>query len=131
MSRSARGTLDNPGRCVKAKSGLDRSILDQGWYEFRRQLTYKAKWRGGRVLLVDPKYTSQTCPSCRYRSKDNRKTQAHFACIKCGYTNNADLVGAINIERAGHARLACGAIDYMSSQAQEPSKVKDYPAFAY
>jgi len=40
MSRSARGSLDNPGQQVAAKSGLNKSILDQGWYEFRRQGNY-------------------------------------------------------------------------------------------
>ena len=40
-------------------------------------------------------------------SKDNRPTQARFACVECGFEENADVVGAINVLRAGHARLAC------------------------
>lgn len=108
MSASAKGTLDIPGRNVKQKSGLNKSILDQGWYEFRRQIAYKQAWRGGMVYLVNPQYTSQTCPTCEHVSRDNRLTQAEFACVNCGYENNADLVGAMNILRAGHARLACG-----------------------
>lgn len=122
MSRSAKGNLENPGKNIRAKSGLNKSILDQGWYEFRRQLIYKSKWLGGDVLLVNPKYTSQTCPNCKHCSKENRKTQANFTCVVCGYANNADLVGAINILRAGHARLACGDIDDISCQAQESSR---------
>jgi putative transposase len=107
MSKSAKGTLDDPGRQVKQKAGLNKAILDQGWGEFRRQLEYKQQWRGGIVLAVPPQYTSQTCPCCAHVSKENRKTQAGFLCIECGYEEHADLVAALNILRAGHARLAC------------------------
>ncbi|MDE3022618.1 MAG: transposase, partial [Pseudomonadota bacterium] len=62
MSRSAAGSSDLPGRNVRARSGLNRSILDQGWFEFRRQLEYKQAWRGGEVLAVNPRNTSRTCP---------------------------------------------------------------------
>jgi putative transposase len=108
MSRSAKGTTDNPGTHVAAKSGLNRSILDQGWHEFRRQLTYKQAFRGGEVLAVPAHYTSQTCPACQHISADNRKTQARFECVECGFSENADLVGAINIKARGHRVLACG-----------------------
>jgi putative transposase len=47
MSKSAAGTVDEPGRNVAAKSGLNRAILDQGWYEMRRQLEYAALARRG------------------------------------------------------------------------------------
>ena len=122
MSGSAKGSINHPGKCVKAKAGLNKSILDQGWYEFKRQLTYKSSWLGGSVLEVDPKYTSQTCPRCKHRSKENRTTQANFACVACGYANNADIVGAINVLRAGHAHLACGYIGNISCQAQETTR---------
>ena len=108
MSKSAAGTVDQPGRNVNAKSGLNRSILDQGWFEFRHQLEYKQAWRGGDVLAVPPKNTSRTCPACGHVAAENRQTQARFACVECGFVENADLVGAINVLRAGHARLACG-----------------------
>jgi len=107
MSRSAAGTVDQPGRNVSAKSGLNRTILDQGWFEFRRQLEYKQVWRGGDVLAVPPQNTSRTCPACGHVAAENRQTQAQFACVECGFVENADLVGAINVLRAGHARLAC------------------------
>jgi putative transposase len=101
MSKSAAGSLEQPGKNVKAKSGLNRSILDQGWFEFRRQLEYKQAWRGGWVLAVPPQNTSRTCPVCGYVSKDNRPTQNRFACVECGFEDNADLVGAINIRHRG------------------------------
>lgn len=117
MSKSARGTVDVPGRSVKAKSGLSKSILDQGWGEFRRQLEYKQAWRGGQVLAVNPRNTSRTCPACSNVSLDNRKTQSKFECVECGYAENADLNAAINILRAGHARLACLVNDAVMSSA--------------
>ena len=108
MSASAAGTKENPGKKVKQKSGLNRSILDQGWYGFFQMLSYKLKWRGGKLIKVDPRNTSRTCPRCGFVSAENRKSQASFVCVSCGYSSNADEVGAINILRAGRARLACG-----------------------
>jgi putative transposase len=119
MSKSAAGTKDNPGRNVKQKSGLNRAILDQGWTEFRRQLGYKQEWRGGRLLAVPAPYSSQECPGCGHVSAANRPAQALFLCVRCGFKANADLVASINIERAGHARLACevnGAVMAVSSR---------------
>jgi putative transposase len=93
--------------CGPAKRGLNKSILDQGWYEFRRQLEYKLKWAGARLVVVPPHNTSRTCPTCGYAAAENRLSQEVFSCVRCGFQENADLVGAINILRAGHARLAC------------------------
>jgi putative transposase len=101
MSKSAAGTVDAPGKNVRAKSGLNKSILDQGWYEFRRQLAYKLAWNGGHLIIVPPHNTSRTCPNCGHVSADNRRTQAKFACMACGYENHADVVGAINILSRG------------------------------
>jgi len=123
MSKSAAGSSDSPGRHVKAKSGLNKSILDQGWFEFRRQLEYKQVWRGGEVLAVPPRNTSRTCPCCGHVSADNRQTQAKFACVECGYENHADLVGAINVLERGHRLLACGdGVRSGRSVKQEPTE---------
>jgi IS605 OrfB family transposase len=103
MSRSASGTIEEPGRNVKAKSGLNKSILDQGWAEFRRQLEYKQLWRGGEVVTINPSYTSQACSACGHVSSENRKTQSRFECVACGFAENADLNAALNIEVAGQA----------------------------
>ena len=84
MSKSAAGTTSQPGRNVRAKSGLNRSILDQGWFELRRQLEYKQAWRGGQVLAINPAYTSQQCACCGHTAKDNRQTQSQFKCAACG-----------------------------------------------
>ena len=108
MSGSAKGNIHEPGRNIRAKSGLNKSILDQGWYEFRRQLEYKQAWSGGMVIAVPAVNTSRTCPICGQISRENRKTQRRFACIQCGFSENADFVAAINILTAGHAVTACG-----------------------
>jgi putative transposase len=122
MSKSAAGSLERPGRNVRAKSGLNKSILDQGWFEFRRQLDYKLVWRGGRLVVVPPRNTSRRCPCCGHVSAGNRKTQARFACVLCGFEANADVVGAINVLRAGHARIACGETSLVGASAQEPTE---------
>ncbi len=123
MSKSAKGNSEQHGKHVKQKSGLNLSILDQGWFEFRRQLEYKSAWNGGFVVAVPPQYTSQTCPCCGHVSKDNRQTQAKFECVECGFEENADLVGAINILARGHRVLACGGMVQSGHPAkQEPTE---------
>lgn len=123
MSKSSKGTREKQGKMVRQKVGLNRSILDQGWGEFRRQLDYKMTWNGGILLAVPPHNTSQTCPCCAQVSKCNRLTQAKFLCVYCGYENNADVVGAINILERGHCLLSCGKLVQSAlSMKQEPTE---------
>lgn len=132
MSRSAKGSKTAPGKNVKAKSGLNKAILDQGWGEFRRQLAYKLTWNGGTLIAVDPKNTSRTCPQCGHVAADNRRTQARFACMACGHEAHADTVGAINVLARGHRVAACGEdvsrarparANRAASAKQEPAEV--------
>ena len=120
MSSSAWGTIEKPGRNIKAKSGLNKSILDQGWYEFRRQLQYKLSWKGGSLVEVDYRYTSQTCSCCNHRAKENRQSQAVFKCSSCGYEEHADVNAAKNILTVGQTGMACQA-NRMSGRQQEPA----------
>ncbi|AOJ40986.1 cytosine methyltransferase [Burkholderia lata] len=123
MSRSAAGSTDAPGNNVRAKSGLNKAILDQGWFEFRRQLEYKLAWNGGWLVAVPPANTSRTCPACGYVSADNRTTQEKFACVECSYEENADVVGALNILARGHRVAACGeTVQSGRSVKQEPAE---------
>jgi putative transposase len=97
---------DQPGvfgpNKAAAKAGLNRSIHDAGWGVFLGILADKADSAGRRVIPVDPRNTSRTCPDCGHVSGDNRMIQAEFVCVACGYTANADIVGALNVEhRAG------------------------------
>ena len=97
MTKSAKGNQEEHGKKVKQKSGLNRVILDVAIGEFFRQLEYKADWYGREFLQIDPKYTSQICSQCGYKSKENRKTQAIFECVNCGQKENADVNAAKNI----------------------------------
>jgi putative transposase len=121
MSTSEDGGGLAPVRNVNVRAGLNKSILDQGWAEFRRQLEYKLAAVGGRVIAVNPAFTSTTCRRCGHRAKANRKTQAVFSCVACGHREHADvhaarviLMSALREQEveihlaAGHAASACG-----------------------
>jgi IS605 OrfB family transposase len=122
MSRSAKGDLDNPGKNIRQKAGLNRGILDQGWSELRRQLEYKQAWSGGIVVAVSPHHTSQICSCCGYQDKANRQTQATFKCVSCGFEYHADSNAANNILARGHRVLSCGETALADSVKQEPEK---------
>lgn len=104
MSRSASGTLENPGTNVAQKRGLNRSILDAGWAQFRSILTDKAEEAGRKVVVVNPHHTSQTCAECAHVEAANR-VKAKFCCRRCGHTDHADVNAARNIFGAGLALL--------------------------
>ncbi|MCW2945189.1 MAG: Mobile element protein [Actinoallomurus sp.] len=104
MVRSARGTLEVPGKNVRAKAGLNRSIHAAGWGRLVTRLEDKAP---GRVQKINPAYTSQCCSVCGTVDAKARESQAVFACRSCGYTGNADVNAAKNIA-AGHAVTARG-----------------------
>jgi putative transposase len=104
MTRSAKGTIAEPGHHVRAKAELNRQILVSGWGMLVRRLEQKAP---GRVEKVDPAYTSQRCSACAHVASENRKSQVVFACTACGFACNADVNAAKNIA-AGHAVTARG-----------------------
>lgn len=105
MVRSAKGTADKPGRRVRQKAGLNRSILDQGWGMFRVFLGWKAAERGGKVIEVPAHYTSQTCAMCGCVDAASRVSQARFVCAHCGHEANADTNAAIVIKRRADSPL--------------------------
>ena len=123
MSGSAKGRKAKPGKRVRQKSGLNRSILDASPFELRRQLEDKTQWNGGLLVPVSPQNTSRKCPECRHTSAENRKTQTKFVCVECGFSANADWVGAINIKEAGLASLACSSSSHATNAScQEPTE---------
>jgi len=101
MTKSAKGTVEEPGTNVKQKSGLNRSMLDLGLGIFYDIIRYKSLWQGKMFVQVPPQNTSNTCSVCGFSHKDNRKTQSEFICLKCGHSENADYNASQNIKREG------------------------------
>jgi len=116
MTRSARGTVGQPGRNVAQKTGLNRGILRSGWGLLVRRLADKA---AGRVEKVSPAFTSQRCSACGHVAAESRKSQALFACVACNFTLNADVNAARNIA-AGHAVTARGGDGTARPANREP-----------
>jgi len=101
MTASAKGAVARPGRNVRAKAGLNRAILNNGWHQFETLVSYKLAASGGRLVKVNPAYTSQTCSVCGTVDKTSRENQATFRCVHCGHESNADTNAAKNILKAG------------------------------
>jgi putative transposase len=116
MTRSAKGTAEQPGRNVRAKAGLNRGISRSGWGLLVRRLEDKAP---GRVEKVPPAYTSQRCSACGHVDGRSRESQARFRCTACGYAGNADVNAARNIA-AGHAVKARGGDGASRPANREP-----------
>lgn len=111
MTKSTKGNAEKHGKNVKAKSGLNKSILQNNWHEFETLLKYKLEWSGGRLSKVDPKYTSQSCNKCGHTDKANRKAES-FKCLSCGHEDHADINGAKNILGRG---TACKLVETLTS----------------
>jgi putative transposase len=116
MTRSAKGTRGDPGRNVRQKAALNRSILRSGWGLLVRRLQDKAP---GRVEKVRPAFTSQRCSACGQVDRDSRQSQAVFRCTACGFAGHADVNAAINIA-AGHAVTARGGFRDAGPVNREP-----------
>ena len=138
MMKSASGTVEEPGTNVAQKRGLNRSISEQGWGEFRRRLEQKAEAATTLTLVVavPPAYTSQQCFRCGHVAEGNRENQADFNCTACGHESNADVNAALNIEQAalrehaaghavsGHGDLAlAGSVKCQPPETAEPALV--------
>ncbi len=87
-----------------ANGRLARSISDVAWSEFRRMLTYKAKWHG-RELIAIPRFTpsSKRCSACGYTLESLPLKARSWTCPECGVSHDRDTNAAINIERIGLA----------------------------
>ena len=101
MTRSAKGTADNPGSNVRQKAELNRSILAQGWHGIRHKLVYKCERNGRTLILVPARNTSVTCLACGTADPASRKSREQFLCASCGNQAHADLNAAENIRRRG------------------------------
>lgn len=158
MSKSAKGTPENPGCNVSQKSALNREILDKGWGMFRIFVTELANRQGKRVLLVNPRNTSRECAACGHTEPQNR-SGSRFACTACAHQDHADLnaakviaeraspqiallvaarglassaarTGSTTIKAGGTPVSACGELGVARSAKQEASAAKPgkYPS---
>ena len=128
MTASAAGSVEEPGRNVRAKAGLNRAMLDVAPSQIRQMLAYKTAWYGSRLVAVPAAYTSQRCSVCGHVHKDNRRTQSDFCCLACGHAENADVNAAKNIlslglKTGGLPGLACES-NRTSGRKQEKRAVR-------
>jgi putative transposase len=96
MTRSARGSVEQPGRHVRAKAALNRVMLDSGFGLLRQMIVAKAEEAARTVVEVDPRFSSQTCSHCRHVASESRRRR-RFACVRCGYGTHADVNAALVI----------------------------------
>lgn len=132
MTASAAGTLTAPGRSVRQKAGLNRAILNQGWYAFEAILAYKLEERGGSLVKVPAAYTSQTCSDCGVIDTKSRESQAVFWCRHCGFTAHADHNAALNILRRNTSamRVEDGHLTSVEARTGSGSSVENRAAEA-
>jgi putative transposase len=102
--------IDNPGKNVAQKSGLNRSISQEAWGRTVTMLTYETARHGGTLHKVPAPNTSLRCSACGVIAPGSREGQATFVCKNpgCGWSGNADHNAARNVlhlYRMGHALI--------------------------
>ncbi|WP_318656358.1 transposase [Streptomyces canus] len=127
---SLEGTVEQPGKKVRQKAGLNRAILAQGWGLLRQRTEHKAP---GRIEDVPAPYTSLRCSACGWIEKKSRKSQADFICVSCGFTCNADENAANNVaagqggiprpRRSAGAGGVTAATDRSNAREPQPTRV--------
>ena len=105
---------------------LAQAIGDVGWYEFKRQLLYKASWYGARVIVVDRwEPSSKRCSGCGWIDTDLTLADRIFHYEQCGLVLDRDLNAAINLMQlagsSSDSHNACGAV---SAGARSRPRVK-------
>ncbi|MFC3982648.1 RNA-guided endonuclease InsQ/TnpB family protein [Streptosporangium jomthongense] len=122
MTASAKGTVERPGSRVAQKSGLNKSILDKGWYGLEFAVNNAVRHTGSKVIKVPAAYTSQTCSACGVVDAASRESQARFACTSCGHVEHADVNAAKNIKAAGQAVSGRGDLAIRRSVKRQPPR---------
>jgi putative transposase len=102
MTRSAKGTIERPGRGVKAKSGLNRSLQEAALGRLAHWISVKAEEAGRRVYAVNPANSSRECAACGHVAKENRH-KSRFHCTRCGHLDHADTNAAQVLAARGQA----------------------------
>jgi putative transposase len=117
MTRTARGTVERPGRNVQQKTQLNRGILASGWGRLVDRLEHKAP---GRIQKIPAAFTSQRCSACGHVAVESRQSQTTFRCVACAWTGNADYNAAKNIAAAGQVVAARGGLGSPGPVNREP-----------
>ena len=87
---------------IQQNKYLSQSVSDVGWYEFRRQLEYKAKWYGRTISFIDKWYpSSQICSNCGNNTGKKPLNIREFTCPYCGKHHDRDINASINILHKG------------------------------
>ena len=102
LTRSAKGSIEQPGRNVAAKAALNRRMLDAGFGQLHRLIAEKVEETARRLVLVDPRFSSQECSRCGHVAAKSRRRR-RFVCVRCGFTCHADVNAALVIR--GRAQL--------------------------
>jgi putative transposase len=123
-----RGIMQNPH--------LARSISDMGFFEFRRQLEYKAAMRGGQVVVAHRFFaSSKMCSACQHKLDELLLAVREWTCPACGVHHNRDLNAAINLRNLAVSSTvsACGeeGSGRSSKTAVKPSSGKQEVSFEY
>ena len=124
MRRAARGTAENPGRSVRAKTGLNRSLAYARPGAMQQKLERHSEKNGTWFAKVPPAGTSQICPLCGYRHRKNRKSQAEFRCQNCNLEANADVVAGVNIQAIGMTALALALVLWANGSTKEAAETR-------
>jgi putative transposase len=101
------------------KKGDDSKRFLEYWTydDLQRKIEHKAEVAGIEVRKVNPQYTSQRCSRCGCIDENNRKNQADFKCVTCGYSTNADYNAARNIAMPGIDEVIAEQIEFQRNAA--------------
>jgi putative transposase len=103
MTKSAKGTMEEPGRNVAAKTGLNRSLLEGAHGKQAQWVRVKAEEAGRRIWGINPANTSRRCSQCTVVDARARVSREVFYCAACGHYEHADVNAARNIRARGLA----------------------------
>jgi putative transposase len=106
MTKSSKGTIEKPGKKVKQKSGLNRSLNDVSLGDFLSMIEYKAKFDGKHMVKIDRFYpSSKTCNCCGTINNDLKLSDRVWTCKKCDNKINRDYNAALNIKEEGKRKF--------------------------
>jgi putative transposase len=108
---------------ARARKPQRATLHSWAFAQLRAYIDYKARRAGVRVVLVDPRNTSRTCPVCGCVDKNNRPCQSVFSCVQCGFAGHADTIAAENIRRAAVSRPDCSDLTDGESARAKPTSL--------